>query len=294
VNILLTGKHGQVGFELQRSLAVLGNVTAVDVDDCNLADEDAVRALVARTRPNVIVNPAAYTAVDAAEQHQDLAMAINGRAPGVIGEEAARRGALVIHFSTDYVFDGNKSSAYVETDATGPIGVYGASKLAGEQALTASGAAFIILRTSWVVGAHGANFAKTMLRLAKERDTLRVVADQFGAPTTAATLADVTAHLVRSADVARKHCGIYHCANAGATNWCEYAQFVLAQAQRAGVILKANPADVTAITSADYPTPAKRPFNSRLDTSKLRSTFGLTLPPWQDSLSHTLQQIINL
>lgn len=294
MKILLTGKNGQVGFELERTLAVLGDVTAIDVDDCNLADEAAVRALVMQLKPDVIVNPAAYTAVDNAEKNSELAFAINGRAPGVFGEMAKTLGALVVHFSTDYVFDGSKASPYVETDATGPLGVYGASKLAGEQALAASGAAHVILRTSWVVGAHGANFAKTMLRLAKERETLNVVADQFGAPTTAALLADVTAHLVRNRDDAAQHSGVYHCVNAGETNWCDYAKFVLDFAQRAGVALKAGPDQVMAIPSSAYPTPAKRPINSRLDTRKLRSTFGLQLPPWQHSLTHTLKQIVSL
>ena len=273
---------------------MLGDVTAVDVEDCNLADEAAVRALVMQLKPDVIVNPAAYTAVDNAEKNSELAFAINGRAPGVLGETAKALGALVIHFSTDYVFDGSKASPYVETDATGPLGVYGASKLAGEQALAASGAAHVILRTSWVVGAHGANFAKTMLRLAKERETLNVVADQFGAPTTAALLADVTAHLVRNRDFAAQHSGVYHCVNAGETNWCDYAKFVLDFAQRAGVALKAGPDNIVAIPSSAYPTPAKRPTNSRLDTSKFRSTFGLQLPPWQHSLTHTLKQIVSL
>jgi dTDP-4-dehydrorhamnose reductase len=283
MKILLTGKNGQVGFELERTLAVLGDVTAIDVEDCNLADEAAVRALVMQLKPDVIVNPAAYTAVDNAEKNAELAFAINGRAPGLFGEMAQTLGALVIHFSTDYVFDGNKASPYVETDATGPLGVYGASKLAGEQALAASGAAHVILRTSWVVGAHGANFAKTMLRLAKERETLNVVADQFGAPTTAALLADVTAQIARNRDFAAQHSGVYHCVNAGETNWCDYAKFV-----------KAGPDNVVAIPSSAYPTPAKRPTNSRLDTSKFLSTFGLHLPPWQHSLTHTLKQIVSL
>lgn len=292
MKILLTGRNGQVGFELERTLAVLGEVTAIDVEDCDLADEAAVAALVTRVAPDVIVNPAAYTAVDKAEQDRERAFAINGRAPGLLGEHARRLGALVVQFSTDYVFDGASATPYVETDPTGPLGVYGASKLAGEQALAASGAAHIILRTSWVVGAHGANFAKTMLRLAKERDALTVVADQIGAPTTAGLLADVTAHLVRERVRAAAHSGVYHCVNAGETSWCEYAKFVLGFAQRAGVALKAGPAEVTAIPTSAYPTPAKRPASSRLDTSKLRGTFGLRLPPWQDSLTHTLRSIV--
>jgi dTDP-4-dehydrorhamnose reductase len=292
MNILLTGKNGQVGFELERSLAALGEVTAVDVDECNLADESAIRALVSSRKPDVIVNPAAYTAVDAAEKTSDLAHAINGRAPGIFGELAAQLGALVVHFSTDYVFDGSKDGRYTEADATGPLGVYGASKLAGEIALAASGAHHVILRTSWVVGAHGNNFAKTMLRLAKERDSLKVVADQFGAPTTAALLADVTAHIVRNRDHAGKNSGVYHVACSGETNWHQYARFVIDFAQKSGVALKAGPDDVHAIPSSEYPTPAKRPSNSRLDTSKFRTTFGLHLPSWQQCLTHTLRQIV--
>jgi dTDP-4-dehydrorhamnose reductase len=295
MKLLLTGKNGQVGFELQRSLAPLGEVRAVGSTECDLADESAVRALVREFAPDVIVNPAAYTAVDRAESEPDRATAVNARAPAVLGEEAARLGATVIHFSTDYVFDGESPRPYRESDPANPQGVYGATKFAGERALAVATSRHLILRTSWVVGAHGANFAKTMLRLAAERDELRVVADQYGAPTSAALLADLTAHLVRQ--LQREGAdgfpyGLYHVAGGGETNWCEYARFVIKEALSTGKSLKTRPESVIAITTAEYPTPASRPANSRLDTSSFREAFGLMLPPWQDGVRHILQQIL--
>lgn len=294
MRILLTGKDGQVGFELQRSLAVLGEVVAVGRDECNLADADAIRTLVRDVQPEVIVNPAAYTAVDKAESELELAQAINTVAPGVLGEEAAKLGALVVHFSTDYVFDGTLERPYLESDAANPQGVYGLTKRDGEIALAAATSQHLILRTSWVVGAHGNNFAKTMLRLAAERDVLRVVADQWGAPTSAALLADLTAHLLRqwqSRPEAFPY-GLYHCAAGGETNWCDYARFIVAKAVRAGKAVKATPDKIEMITTADYPLPAKRPANSRLDCDKFKQTFGLNLPHWQSDLSHILNQIL--
>ena len=295
MKLLLTGKNGQVGFELQRSLAPLGEVRAVGSAECDLADESAVRALVREFAPDVIVNPAAYTAVDRAESEPDRATAVNSRAPAVLGEEAARLGATVIHFSTDYVFDGESPRPYRESDPANPQGVYGATKFAGERALAVATSRHLILRTSWVVGAHGANFAKTMLRLAAERDELRVVADQYGAPTSAALLADLTAHLVRQ--LQREGAdgfpyGLYHVAGGGETNWCDYARFVIEEALAAGKPLTTRPESVLAITTAEYPTPASRPANSRLDTSSFREAFGLMLPPWQDGVRHILQQIL--
>ncbi len=295
MKILLTGKNGQVGFELQRALAPLGEVIAVDQQDCDLASPDAIRRLVAEVAPQVIVNPAAYTAVDKAESEPHLALAINGTAPGILGEEAARLGALVIHYSTDYVFDGSMPGAYLETDAPNPQSVYGKTKLAGEKALQASGADHLIFRTSWVFGAHGANFAKTMLRLAGERDALKVVADQFGAPTSAALLADVTARAVERYQRQGREAypfGLYHLVAEGCTTWHEYAQTVIRAAQQAGRQLMLTADDVLPISTADYPLPAPRPYNSRLDTSRLRQTFGLELPPWQSGLDHVLQQIL--
>jgi dTDP-4-dehydrorhamnose reductase len=295
VKILLTGKNGQVGFELRRALAPLGEVVALDLHECDLSDANAVREVVRRIAPDVIVNPAAYTAVDKAESDQETADAVNARAPGIFGEEAARLGALVVHYSTDYVFDGGKAGAYSENDAPAPQSVYGSTKLAGELALAAANPRHLILRTSWVVGAHGGNFAKTMLRLAAEREQLSVVADQFGAPTSAALLAVLTAQLVRQ--YAREGSksfpyGTYHVTASGETNWCDYARFVLGAAQASGKALKAGPGQVVPVKTEQYPTPAKRPANSRLDTSRFRGTFGLRLPAWQEGLSHVLEQIL--
>lgn len=295
MKILLTGKNGQVGFELQRALAPLGTVHAIDVAECNLADEGAIRQLVKAVRPDVIVNPAAYTAVDKAESESELAHAINARAPGVFGEEAVKLGALVVHYSTDYVFDGAKQGAYAEDDLTNPQSVYGSTKRDGEMALHRSGAKHLIFRTSWVVGAHGGNFAKTMLRLAADRDSLSVVADQYGAPTSAALLADVTAHLIHKymrEGGGNFPYGTYHLVSSGETNWCDYARFVVDEAIKAGKPMKASPEAIKAITTAEYPTPAARPANSRLDTSKFQQTFGLNLPHWQDGLKHILEQIL--
>jgi len=295
VKILVTGKNGQVGFELQRALATLGEVIAVDHTDCDLAEVHAIRALVRRVAPDVIVNPAAYTAVDKAESDQETAFAVNARAPGVLGEEAARLGALVVHYSTDYVFDGTKVGAYSETDQPTPQSVYGSTKHAGELALAEANPRHLVLRTSWVVGAHGGNFAKTMLRLAAEREQLSVVADQFGAPTSAALLADLTAQLVRQ--YVREGAddfpyGTYHVTAAGDTSWYDYARFVIAEALAAGKPLKASPNAVKPLSTEEYPTPAKRPANSRLDTTRFCATFGLRLPPWQESVGHVLQQIL--
>jgi dTDP-4-dehydrorhamnose reductase len=295
MKILLTGKQGQVGFELQRALAPLGEVYAVDYAECDLADTSAIRALVRSCKPDLIVNPAAYTAVDKAESEPDLAHAINAAAPGVFGEEAATRGAWVIHYSTDYVFDGGKSGAYTEDDATNPQSVYGRTKREGEIALQRSGARHLIFRTSWVVGAHGGNFARTILRLARERECLNVVADQYGAPTSAALLADVTAQLVRQAQREGTDTfpfGLYHLVAGGETTWCDYARLVVSEARAAGKPLRLSPDAISPVPSSEYPMPAKRPANSRLDTGKLRSTFGLELPDWQCGVRRILQQIL--
>lgn len=294
MKILVTGKNGQVGFELQRALAPLGEVVAVDQSDCNLGDADAVRNLVRRIAPDVIVNPAAYTAVDKAEVDQQTAFAVNAQAPGVLGEEAARLGALVVHYSTDYIFDGNKEGSYSESDQPGPQSVYGSTKYSGERGLAEANPRHLILRTSWVVGAHGSNFAKTMLRLAAERERLSVVADQFGAPTSAALLADLTAHLVRQYQREGAEgfaYGTYHVTAAGETSWYDYARFVIQEALDAGKTLKAGPDAVAPLSTAEYPTPAKRPANSRLDTTHFRTTFNLRLPPWQESVRQVLRQI---
>lgn len=302
MKILLTGKNGQVGFESQRALAPLGTIVAVDQGDCNLADAAAIRRLVDATRPDVIVNPAAHTAVDQAESEPALAQAINGVAPGIFGAEAKKIGALVVHYSTDYVFDGRKAGWYAEDDLPNPQSVYGRTKLAGEQALAASGAKHLIFRTSWVFGAHGANFAKTMLRLAAERQGLKVVADQFGAPTSAALIADVTAQVLgqyirqcRPAGADFPY-GLYHLVAGGRTNWHEYAQAVVQAAQAVAHLtnkpLRMGPADVQAITTAEYPLPAPRPANSCLATTRLRGTFGLCLPDWRQGLEHVMTQLL--
>lgn len=293
--ILLTGKNGQVGFELQRALAPLGEVIAVGTADCDLSDANAIRALMQRVQPQLVVNPAAYTAVDKAESDADKARAVNAVAPGVLGEEASRLGASVIHYSTDYVYDGSKDGLYTESDPVSPQSVYGQTKLDGERALQAATPRHVILRTSWVVGAHGGNFAKTMLRLAGDRDELKVVADQFGAPTSASLIADVTAHIARQ--ILRDGAdgfpfGVYHLAAAGETSWHAYAQYVIGEAIGVGKALKATPDRVLPIPASSYPTPARRPQNSRLDTHKLQQTFGLHLPHWQEGVKHILQQIL--
>ena len=295
MRILLTGKHGQVGFELQRALAPVGEIYAVDQPECDLSDAVAIRALIQAYKPDLIVNPAAYTAVDKAESEPELAHAINAITPGVLGEEAAKRDAWVVHYSTDYVFDGTKPSAYTEEDLTNPLSVYGRTKRDGENALQASGARYLIFRTSWVVGAHGSNFAKTILRLALERESLNVVADQHGAPTSAALLADVTACLVRQRQREGDDnfpFGLYHLVAGGETSWCDYARFVVLEALAAGKSLKLSPDAIRAIASSEYPMPAKRPANSRLDTRKLRDHFGLELPDWQSGVRYILHQIL--
>ncbi|HWT53495.1 MAG TPA: dTDP-4-dehydrorhamnose reductase [Rhodocyclaceae bacterium] len=292
--ILLTGKNGQLGFELQRSLASLGEVVAVGSAECDLSDAEAIRTTVRSVRPRIIVNAAAYTAVDKAESEVERAMAVNATAPGVLGEEAARIGAWVIHYSTDYVFDGKSPTPYVESDPVAPLSVYGRSKLEGERALQAALDNHLILRTSWVLGQHGSNFAKTMLRLAAEREHLKVVADQWGTPTSAALLADLTAQLIRQAYMEGEvnfPFGLYHLTAAGDTNWCDYARFVVAAAQIAGKQLRLGPADIEPITTAEYPLPAQRPANSRLNTEKFRTTFGLPLPHWEDGVRDVLIKV---
>lgn len=295
MKILLTGKNGQVGFELQRALAPIGDVTAVGHAECDLADPDAIRRLIRDLNPDLIVNPAAYTAVDLAESNEAAAIAVNALAPGVLGSEAARIGACVIHYSTDYVFDGTKQSPYDEEDATNPLGVYGRTKVAGERALAAATERYFVLRTSWVVGAHGGNFLKTILRLAAERDQLSIVADQHGAPTSAALIADVTAHMAQQYKrraSSNADYGTYHVAAAGATTWYEYSRFIVQEAVKRGVKLKLDPEKIRPIPTADYPLPAKRPANSRLDTSRVQQTFGLRLPGWEEGVRRILSQMM--
>lgn len=299
MKILLLGKNGQVGWELQRSLAPLGHVIALDRQGSldlsgNLGDLDAIAATVRVLKPNIIVNAAAYTAVDKAEREAALAYRINAEAPGVLARQAAAIGAWLVHYSTDYVFDGSGSSPWQEEAHTNPLSVYGRTKRDGEAAIAASGARAVVLRTSWVYAARGQNFAKTMLRLAKERDVLNVVDDQFGAPTGAELIADVTAHIIRqifSCENSSQLAGIYHLAAAGETSWHGYAQFVLEHATREGCALKVSPEQVGAIATEDYPVPAARPRNSRLNLAKLENVFNLKMPPWQQGVQRMLDEI---
>lgn len=296
LKILLLGKNGQVGWELQRSLAPLGRLTALDRHSTHycgdLANLEGIADTVRRLQPDIIVNAAAHTAVDRAESEPELAHTLNALAPGVLATEAARLGAWLVHYSTDYVFDGGGSQPWRESDATGPLSVYGRSKLEGEQRIQAACAKHLIFRTSWVYAARGGNFAKTMLRLAKERDKLTVINDQFGAPTGAELLADVTALALRSATATPALAGLYHLAAAGETSWHGYAQYVLAHAQRAGVVLQAGPDAVATVPATDFPTIAQRPYNSRLDTHKLQAAFGLTLPDWQIGVARMLNETL--
>jgi dTDP-4-dehydrorhamnose reductase len=299
MKILLFGKGGQVGWELQRSLAPLGEVIALDHDSVglcgNFADLAGVAATIRQVAPEVIVNAAAHTAVDKAESEPELARTLNALAPGVLADEAQKLGAWLVHYSTDYVFDGGGDRPWRESDATGPLSVYGLTKFEGEQAV-ARCSRHLIFRTSWVFAARGGNFAKTMLRLAREREQLSVIADQFGAPTGAELLADVSAHALRTvisrpAEFARL-AGLYHLAAGGETSWHGFACHVLERAEAMGQPLKAGPANVRAITTAEYPTPARRPLNSRLDTSRLRETFGLHLADWKIPVDRMLDEIL--
>jgi len=282
--ILLTGKNGQVGYELERSLQGLGEIVALDRSQMDLSDLDQVRDVIRKVKPSLIVNPAAYTAVDKAESEPELAMRINGEAPAVMAEEAKKLGAALIHYSTDYVFDGSKGSPYVEDDQTNPINVYGKSKAAGEQAIREAGAAHLILRTSWVYGMHGKNFLLTILRLAQERDELRIIGDQFGAPTWSRTIAEVTSHIVAQSKAAEdqaawwdKNKGTYHLTAQGSTSWAGFTKQILANAQPQKSV------QVSTITTAEYPLPAKRPQYSVMSSEKLIERFGL-LPAWDAAL----------
>jgi dTDP-4-dehydrorhamnose reductase len=301
MKILLLGCNGQVGWELQRALAPLGQVVAVDRDTCgyaggvplhaDFAQPSSLPALIDAVAPQVIVNAAAHTAVDKAEAEPDLARTINATAPGVLAYEAGRRDAWLVHYSTDYVFDGSGTAPWREDSPTGPLSVYGCAKLEGDELIRASGCRHLILRTSWVYAARGGNFAKTMLELAAERDHLSVIDDQIGAPTGAELLADVTAHALRAVQQRPELDGTYHCTAAGQTSWHAYARFVIEWAVARGLPLKVRPEDVQAVPTSAYPTQAHRPLNSRLDTTKLQRTFGLRLPPWQAGVQRMLMEI---
>lgn len=296
MRILLLGKNGQVGWELQRSLAPLGELIALDrhsVDGLcgDLSDLEALRATIRQIKPDIIVNAAAYTAVDKAESDVELADRVNGEASRLLGEEAALLGALLVHYSTDYVFSGEGHRPWQETDAVAPVNRYGASKLAGEQAIIVSGCKHLIFRTSWVYGARGNNFAKTMMRLAKDRETLSVIADQIGAPTGADLIADVTALTIRQVLQRPELSGLYHLAAAGEVSWHGYASYVIEFAQANGEQLAVT--TISAIDTTAYPTPARRPLNSRLNTQKLRDNFSLHLPDWQSGVTRMLREVLN-
>lgn len=288
MKILLTGAGGQLGRELKRSLAALGEVVACDRRSLDLANADALRAAVRTLGPDLIVNAAAWTAVDKAESEEAAAHAINATAPGILAEEARRLGAILVHYSTDYVFDGGGNRPWAENDAPAPLSAYGRTKLAGEQAVIGVGGRHLILRTSWVFGLHGANFMKTMLRLAQGQDELRVIDDQIGAPTWTRHLADATALALAKPDFPP---GLYHLAAAGETSWHGYAEAIFAEAVRLGLLPRA-PA-VRRIASADFPLPAPRPANSRLDCSRFTRDFGLALPDWRTGLTDCLADAIH-
>lgn len=296
MRMLLFGASGQLGWELQRALAPLGPVTALDRAACDVGDAEALRQALRAQAADVIVNASALTAVDRAETERELAFRINAQAPQLMAEEAARCGAWLVHYSTDYVFDGGGERPWTEDDAPAPINAYGESKLAGEQAIQRlmqpAGGRYLILRTSWVYAARGGNFARTMLRLAAERDRLNVVADQFGAPTGAELLADVSAHLLRAVRATPARAGgLYHVAAAGETSWFEYARWLLARAADMGWRLRAGADAVTPIATRDYPTPAPRPLNSRLDCRRVQADFDLYLPPWQQGVERMLAEL---
>ena len=296
MKILLLGKNGQVGWELQRSLAPLGELIALDrhsTDFCgDLSNLQGLAATVQTVRPDVIVNAAAHTAVDKAESEPELARLINALAPGVLAQEADKMGALLVHYSTDYVFDGSGTKPWLETDSPAPLSVYGQTKLEGEQLIQAACAKHLIFRTSWVYAARGGNFAKTMLRLGSERERLTVIDDQWGAPTGAELIADVTAHAVCQALERPQDAGLYHLAAGGEATWNGYAKHVIAQAGRAQSAINLAVKEVASVPTSAFPTPAKRPHNSRLDTARLQATFGLTLPVWQCGVDRMLAEIL--
>jgi dTDP-4-dehydrorhamnose reductase len=300
MRILLLGKNGQVGWELQRALSVLGEVVALDRHPVltaygtltgDLSDLVGLRNTIRSVRPDVIVNAAAYTAVDKAESERELARTVNALASQVMAEEAKRADALLVHYSTDYVFDGSGTTPWKETDAVAPVNYYGATKLEGEQLIVASGCKHLIFRTSWVYAARGNNFAKTMLRLTKDRQSLNVIADQIGVPTGAELLADTAVAALQQTLVKPELCGIYHLAPSGETSWHAYATYVIEFARDKGESLAVE--TISPIPTAEYPTPASRPLNSRLNTQKLRDSFSLHLPDWQSGVTRMLMEALN-
>ncbi len=296
MKILLLGKNGQIGWELQRSLAPLGEVVALATNSpehcADLTNLAGVKQTIRDVAPDIIVNAAAYTAVDKAESEPNLAHAINALAPELLAQEAKRSGAWLVHYSTDYVFDGSGDQARMETGATGPLNVYGQSKLAGEAAIIDSGCQYLMFRTSWVYAARGNNFAKTMLKLAQARDSLSVINDQIGAPTGADFLADVTAHAISSALPRPELVGLYHLVASGQTSWHGYADFVIDYARHVGIDIKVAPEAIQAVASSAFVTVAQRPLNSRLNTNKLQNAFDLHLPHWQTGVVRLLDEIL--
>ena len=296
MRILLFGKTGQLGWELQRSLSPLGELVALDrhsSDFCgDIGNLPGLAETVQKVQPDVIVNAAAHTAVDKAESEPELASLLNALAPGVLAQEAAKLGALLVHYSTDYVFDGSGTRAWTESDAPAPLSVYGRTKLEGEQAIQSAQPHHLIFRTSWVYAARGGNFAKTMLRLAQEKERLTVIDDQFGAPTGAELLADVTAHAIRQVLRHPADAGLYHMAASGETTWFKYAKYVLAQSVRAQAAIKIIVKELVPVATSAFPTPAARPHNSRLDTTRLQSNFGLNLPAWEQGVARMLAEIL--
>ena len=298
MKILLLGKNGQVGWELQRALAPLGEVIALDFDSpgpltADFSQPETLAATVRAVAPQIIVNAAAHTAVDKAESEPEFARALNATSPAVLAREAASLGAWLMHYSTDYVFDGSGSTPWTEDSPTGPLSVYGATKLEGEAAIRASGCRHLIFRTSWVYAARGGNFAKTMLKLAKERERLTVIDDQIGSPTGADLLADLTAHALRAALARPELGGTYHAVAAGETSWHGYARHVIEFARAAGQPIKVAPENIVAVPTSAFPTPAKRPGNSRMNTEKLRNSFGFVLPTWQSGVERMLTEVSN-
>ena len=298
MKILLLGKNGQVGWELQRALAPLGDVVALDFDSpgpltADFSQPESLAATVRAVAPQIIVNAAAHTAVDKAESEPAFARTLNATSPALLAREAAALGAWLLHYSTDYVFDGSGSTPWVEDSPTGPLSVYGLTKLEGEQAIRASGCRHLILRTSWVYAARGGNFAKTMLKLAKERDKLTVIDDQIGAPTGADLLADLSAHMLRAAQQRPELAGTYHAVAQGETSWHGYARHVIEFARAAGQALRVAPDAIAPVPTSAFTTPARRPANSRMNTQKLQQAFGLVLPPWQAGVERMLTEVMS-
>lgn len=294
MKILVTGKNGQVGYELQRSLTPLGEVVPVDVEDCDLTDTGAIVSLVEKVKPDLIVNPAAYTAVDKAEVEPKIAYAINATAPKILAAQANLLRIPIVHYSTDYIFDGIKDGVYVEDDPANPQSIYGKTKWQGEKNVRAMCSHHVILRTSWVFGAHGGNFLKTILKLAQERDELKIIADQFGAPTSARLLADSTAEIVTQllSGGATKKAGTYHLVGAGETTWHGFAQKVVEMANELGVRTRVQAKDIQPIPTEAYPLPAPRPKNSKLNTGKIKAAFGIDIPEWSVDVEQVLKQVI--